>query len=112
MLFPSPGQHDIAHCAPGETVVIEIDYPRCIGTQDKIRLYREPNRPGLGRAQYVGEERVVPGDKAVLFPCSLFNTTTLDYSFCFHYISTSDSGQVSLVTDSCKYKQKGKLFTL
>ena len=100
---------DLRHCLPGETVVVEIDYPRCIGTQDKIRLYREPRRPGLGRARYLGEQRVVPGDKAVLFPCAQLNTTHDGFDFCFHYVSSSDTGQVSLVTDSCPDKPTGKL---
>ena len=98
---------NLEQCVAGDSVVVELDYPHCIGTRDKVRLYLDPLKPGLGRAQYIGEQRVVPGDKAVLFPCSLFNRT-VGFTFCFHYISTAETGKVSLVTDSCSQLKEGR----
>ena len=100
-------EDNLKHCVVGDSVVLEIDYPHCIGTQDKIRLFQQPEHPGLGRAQYIGEQRVVPGDKAVLFPCSLFNQTQ-GFLPCFHYISTAHAGKVALVTDTCSKTDEGK----
>ena len=32
-------QNNIKNCEGSEPMAIEIDYPRCIGIQDKIRLF-------------------------------------------------------------------------
>ena len=55
--------------------MLETSYPACILQQDKIRLYRQPRR-SLNRLNYIGEQRVIKGDTAVVFPCSMFNVSS------------------------------------
>ena len=66
--------------------------------------------------KYLGEARVVTGDKAVVFPCSVFtqqkteddistqqkNKDDISAKYCYKYISTGSAGQVATVIDSCK----------
>ena len=85
---------------PGHSLVVETSYPACILQQDKIRLYRQPRRP-LNRLTYIGEQRVIKGDTAVVFPCSMFNVSSLSDVFCFHYVSTSSQGSVHTVQKKC-----------
>ena len=99
-------EDNLRNCVSGDSVVLEVDYPHCIGVQDKVRFFQQPVHPGLGRPQYIAEQRVIPGDKAVLFPCSLFNQSE-GFTPCFHYISTAQSGKVALVTDSCAKQNEG-----
>ena len=85
---------------PGHSLVVETSYPACILQSDKIRLYRQPSRP-LNRLNYIGEQRVIKGDTAVVFPCSMFNSSSASDVFCFHYVSTSSQGSVHTVRTRC-----------
>ena len=80
--------------------MLETSYPACILQQDKIRLYRQPRR-SLNRLNYIGEQRVIKGDTAVVFPCSMFNVSSASDVFCFHYVSTSSQGAVHTVQTRC-----------
>ena len=80
--------------------MVETSYPACILHQDKIRVYRQTRRP-LNRQNYIGEQRVVKGDTAVVFPCSMFNVSAVSDVFCFHYVSTSSIGSVHTVQSRC-----------
>merc|ERR1719282_428015 len=57
-------------CPLGDSVIVETDYPSCVLDRDKIRLYRQ-STTSMTRPIYVGEQRVIRGDKAVVFPCSM-----------------------------------------
>ena len=86
-----------------------MNYPACILAKDKIRLYQETTSHGSGRVTYIGEQRVIPGDKAVIFPCSSFNKTTSGDMFCFYYVSTAVDGSVSTLRNAClPYQSTGK----
>ena len=41
------------------------------------------------------------GDKAVVFPCSLFNISSQDDVFCFSYVSVPRDGSVNTVKTTC-----------
>ena len=87
-----------------------MNYPACILDMDKIRLHQETGHRGPGKRKYIGEQRVIPGDKAVIFPCSAFNKTSSDDMFCFSYVSTAGDGSVSTLLTTClPYQDPGKL---
>ena len=46
---------------------------------------------------------LLQGDKAVVFPCSLFNVSTSDPDtvFCFRYVSVARDGAVNTVKTLC-----------
>ena len=46
---------------------------------------------------------MLQGDKAVVFPCSLFNVSTSDPDtvFCFRYVSVARDGAVNTVKTLC-----------
>ena len=88
-------------CMEGDTMVVEMNYPACILGKDKIRLYQESTSYGTGRRTYLGEQRVIPGDKAVIFPCSAFNRTSSGDQFCFSYVSTAMDGTVATLRTVC-----------
>ena len=100
-------------------MIVETDYPGCILDRDKIRLYKQSST-SMTRPKYVGEQRVIrvrkhlrkhfvcvnntllyQGDKAVVFPCSMFNISSHNDVFCFYYISTSLDGSVNTVQTNC-----------
>ena len=41
------------------------------------------------------------GDKAVVFPCSMFNASSPHEVFCFNYVSVARGGAVTTVTSRC-----------
>ena len=92
----------IEPCEEGDSMVVEMNYPSCILDKDKIRLHRESLGYGSNRRRtYIGEQRVIPGDKAVIFPCSAFNKSSSGDRFCFSYISTSMAGLVNTLRTEC-----------
>ena len=61
--------------------------------------------------KYLGEARVVTGDKAVVFACTVYtHSQTADNKneydtkslYCYKYISTGSGGQVATVINTCK----------
>ena len=99
----------IEPCQEGDSLVVEMNYPPCILDMNKIRLHQETGSHGTRRRTYIGEQRVIPGDKAVIFPCSVFNKTSSGDRFCFSYVSTAVDGAVAVLrTDCLPYKDKGE----
>jgi hypothetical protein len=95
----------------GDSLVVEMNYPACILDNDKIRLYQETTSHRSDRRMYIGEQRVIPGDKAVIFPCSAFNNTISGDQFCFSYVSTAVDGSVATIRTAClPYHTTGKCF--
>ena len=96
------GPGSLAACRDRQAaaLVVELDYPACIPARDKVRLYRAAGN-GPGHGTYLGEQRVVPGDHAVVFPCNLlYNSSALD-RHCFRYIATAAGGAVSTAAAEC-----------
>ena len=105
----STNREAVEPCQEGDSLVVEINYPTCILDKDKIRLYQETASHGSDRRTYIGEQRVIPGDKAVIFPCSVFNKTSSGDRFCFSYVSTAVDGAVAVLRTEClPYKDKGE----
>ena len=56
---------------------------------------------------------MIPGDKAVIFPCSSFNASGSSGQplFCLYYVSTHSSGAVTSITNSCLplHQPKGEI---
>ena len=94
----------------GDSIVLEVDYPACILAKDKIRLHKETSQHQLiSKRTYLGEQRVIPGDKAVIFPCSAFNKSSEEDRFCFSYVSTARDGAVNTLKSLClPYVDKGR----
>ena len=105
----STNREAVEPCEEGDSMVVEMNYPTCILDMDKIRLYQERASHGSGRRTYIGEQRVIPGDKAVIFPCSVFNKTSSGDRFCFSYVSTAADGAVAVLKTQClPHRDKGE----
>ena len=77
-----------------EDFVILYDQPRCVGPDDKIRIYEKvystSSAAGPASLSYITEHRAEKGGTTVRFKCDIFEDTIAEY--CFKYVSRARSG--------------------
>lgn len=87
-----------------DNILVSYKYPKCVGSNDKIRLYAQ-KRLATGSiaapmsSTYADEERVTAVRSSVAFSCASFHMSNLRY--CFKYISTARSGAVKEQVTKC-----------
>lgn len=90
--------------AHGGGVAVLFQYPDCILSNDKIRLYgslRADVASSLPPTSlhYITEQKVIKGKYSLHFDCDLFSEKYVEY--CFVYVNQAITGAVSDVRMDC-----------